>query len=142
MDKTRPIALIAGICFLPSLIALAPGAAAPRASEPPTPQPAATAQVEPAQPVMEAIPGPSVADDEPGRDYIVRLARGVSPRQALDDVPYSPIKGPAFHGALIRASKQEAARLAAQPGVIAVERDKQMSIFADDKTPPTRRPLR
>jgi len=72
----------------------------------------------------------------PGQAYIVtlddsvRVSEVVPGRALLDN-----LTGPAFRGAVAQLTAEQAAELRQQPGVVAVEKDREITAFGNDVTP-------
>jgi len=72
----------------------------------------------------------------PGQAYIVtlddsvRVSEVVPGRAVLDN-----LTGPVFRGAVVQLTAEQAAELREQPGVVAVEKDREITAFGNDVTP-------
>lgn len=96
-----------------------------------------TAPVGAAEPGPDA-PAPPAAtalelSDPAGADgYIVQLSRRAEADDVLVGTDYSEVTGPVFRGAVADLTKAEAAEVAGQPGVVAVEPNRMVSTDSDD----------
>lgn len=94
-------------------------------------------------PMWAAEPGPDtpapatdtalrLSDPTGASGYIVQLSRRTEAGHVLAGTAYSEIAGPVFNGVVADLSKAEAAEVAGQPGVIAVEPNRMLRVQSDE----------
>lgn len=83
--------------------------------------PAGAAEPEPDTQAPAGDTALQLSDPSGAGGYIVQLSRRAEADKVLAGEDYTEITGPVFTGAAVDVTKAEAAELAGQPGVVAVE---------------------
>ena len=82
-----------------------------------------------------ALPSVSATGDDPGRPYIVTLTKRTSVSAALSSqTVLANLTGPVFRGALVQATAAQVQELRDDPGVVAVEPDRQVRTMDEQGT--------